>query len=76
MDLLKSLCNQSFQDFEVIIVDDSDRSRRKERMADIIETYSGKLKINILHNPRNIGLPLSLNRGVSKANGDIIVFTE
>ena len=30
MDLLESLCNQSFHDFEVIIVDDSDRSRRKE----------------------------------------------
>ena len=58
MDLLESLCNQSFQDFEVIIVDDSDRSRRKERMADIVETYSDKLKINILHNPRNIGLLL------------------
>lgn len=76
MGLLESLCNQSFHDFEVIIVDDSDRSRRKERMADIDKTCSDKLKIKILRNPRNIGLPLSLNRGVSKANGDIIVFTD
>ena len=76
MDLLESLCHQSFNNFEVVIVNDSNKMESKERVADIVEIYSSKLKIKILCNPHNMGLPFSLNRGVSNANGDIIVFTD
>jgi len=75
-DLLSSLCSQSFKDFEVVIVDDSGDSSKKEELENITRTYSNKLKIKLLHNPRNLGVPTSLNRGASVADGEILVFTD
>ena len=75
-DLLESLSHQSFQNFEAIIVNDCYKSRGKERIADIVEAYSEKLRIKLLSNSRTIGLPLSLNRGISNSSGVIVVFTD
>lgn len=68
-DLLKSLCHQSFKNFEVIIVDDNNGSRSGKGVKRIIEKYSDELRIKLLCNLCNIGLPISLNRGVSIARG-------
>jgi len=75
-DLLSSLCFQSFKDFEVIIVYDSGVPLNREKVESIVQVYSNKLEIKLLHNSRNLGVPISLNRGASVAAGKILVFTD
>ena len=62
-----SILNQSFTDFEFLIMDDgsTDCSR------DIIRSYRDS-RINMVENERNIGLPASLNRGIALARGGYI----
>tara|TARA_B100000315_G_C14583645_1_gene591808 strand:+ start:1615 stop:2646 length:1032 start_codon:yes stop_codon:yes gene_type:complete len=64
---IDSILNQTFTDYEFIIVNDgcTDSSR------DIITTYSDR-RICLIDNERNIGLTKSLNKGLKKANGEYI----
>ena len=54
-----SILNQTFQDFEFIIIDDgsTDSSR------DIIDSFDDP-KISVFENDRNLGLTKSLNKGI------------
>jgi glycosyltransferase involved in cell wall biosynthesis len=63
---IESCLNQSFRDFELIIVNDCSTDNTRE----IIEEYS-KLdpRIKIIHNAANKKLPLSLNAGFDVAKG-------
>jgi glycosyltransferase involved in cell wall biosynthesis len=68
-DSINSILNQSFGDFEFIIIDDgsSDNSRT------IIERYAAKdARIVFIKNDRNLGLAASLNKGISIAQGQYI----
>lgn len=64
---IDSILNQTFQDFEFIIIDDAstDSSRK------IMESYKDS-RIRLLINSRNLGLAASLNRGLKAAQGDFI----
>ena len=75
-DLLSSLCFQSFKDFEVIIVNDSGIPSSREKLENIVRAYLNKLEIKLLHNSRNLGVPVSLNHGASVASNEILVFTD
>lgn len=74
--LLDSLCLQSFKDFEVFLVNDSGVSLSSGKVENIVRAYSSKLKIKLLHNSKNLGVSVSLNRGASVATGKILVFTD
>lgn len=66
---IESIINQTFQDFEFIIIEDgsNDDSLR------IIKEYQNKdNRIRIIKNKENIGLPASLNRGLKIAKGKYI----
>ncbi len=67
-DAICSILNQSFQDFEFIIIDDcsTDNSRS------IIQSFSDS-RIICIENEVNIKLPASLNKGISIAKGNYIV---
>jgi len=67
VEAIDSILNQSFTDFEFLIIDDgsTDCSR------DIIRSYSDP-RINMVENESNIGLPASLNRGIGLARGGFI----
>ena len=62
-----SILNQTFQDFEFIIIDDgsTDSSR------DIIDSF-GDPKISVFENDRNLGLTKSLNKGIDLCRGQYI----
>ena len=64
---IESILNQTFQDFEFLIIDDcsTDRSR------DIIREYSDK-RIKLLCNSSNIGVAATLNKGIKAAKGELI----
>ncbi len=66
--LLKSLAEQSFQDFELIVVDDGS----KDNTALIIKNYNCRL----LQLDKNRGPASCRNLGAREASGDVLVFTD
>ena len=69
---LESVLNQSFQDFEIILIYDD------ENLYDlnVIEKNMLITKINIIKNNKNIGAGFSRNVGISHAKGKIIAFID
>jgi glycosyltransferase involved in cell wall biosynthesis len=61
-----SILNQTFTDFEFIIINDGSKDKTKE----ILESYSDP-RIRLFHQ-KNIGLTKSLNRGLKHATGEYI----
>lgn len=66
---VESICNQTYENIEFIIIDDASNDECKAIIASVIENNS---KIKLLVNNENIGLTASLNRGLACANGDYI----
>lgn len=65
---IESILNQTYRDFEFIIIDDGSN----DRSSNIIDQY-GKAdnRIIVIHH-QNIGLTRSLNKGIAIAKGDYI----
>jgi glycosyltransferase involved in cell wall biosynthesis len=64
---IDSILNQSFIDFELIIVNDGSTDRSQE----IIQSY-GDTRIHAISNPSNLGLVGALNVGIKHARGKYI----
>jgi glycosyltransferase involved in cell wall biosynthesis len=64
---IDSILNQSFEDFEFIVIDDGSY----DRTQDIIKGFTDT-RIKFFANERNIGLAGSLNKGIRKAKGKYI----
>ena len=65
-----SILNQTFTDFEFIIVNDKpDREENKTLLSELSEKDR---RIRVLHNSDNFGLATSLNRGILTAKGRYI----
>ena len=65
---IESILNQTFKDFEFIIVDDCG----KNNLDEIVKKYNDK-RIRIVKNDKNRGLVYSLNHGIKEAKGEYIV---
>lgn len=66
---IKSIINQTFADFEFLIIDDGS----DDSTADIIKSYMVKDKrICLLRNRENKGISYSANKGIEIANGKYI----
>ena len=61
---VESILNQTFHDFEFIIVDDGST----DKTPAIIGSFTDS-RIRIIRNESNLGLPRSLNKGIKEANG-------
>ncbi len=64
---IESILNQTFDDFEFIIVDDFS----KDNSLEIIKSYNDK-RIVVIKNSSNLGLTKSLNTGLKIAKGEFI----
>lgn len=64
---IESILNQTFKDFEFIIINDGSVDHTKE----IIQKYNDS-RIVLLENDKNRGIVLSLNKGLDAATGEYI----
>lgn len=61
-----SILNQTFRDFEFIIVNDGSTDKTRERL----EAYAKKdSRVRLIHQEKNLGLTVALNCGLSQARG-------
>ena len=66
---IESICNQTFSNFEFLIIDDGSTDNTLEKLSD----WSSKDdRIILIKNERNIGLAASLNKGIEKARATYI----
>lgn len=67
---INSILNQTFEDFEFIIVNDNPNS---DDLKELLRSYANQdSRIRIIENSENQGLTKSLNIGISEATGDYI----
>lgn len=69
---INSILNQTFQDFEFIIVDDGSTDNTQK----ILSKYKDHPKIHILRNSTNLGLAASRNKAIDIAKGYWIAFQD
>jgi glycosyltransferase involved in cell wall biosynthesis len=62
-----SILEQTFTDFEFLVVDDAS----SDRTAEIVESFADP-RIRLLRNHRNVGQVPSLNRGLREARGEYV----
>lgn len=72
--LLKSIKDQSFKNFEVIIVDDNSVDQNK--YLDVIHEFKNELNLQYLVNETGRGAPHSRNRGIKLAKSDLIALVD
>ncbi|MFC1566571.1 glycosyltransferase family 2 protein [bacterium] len=66
---IESILNQTFSDFEFIIIDDGS----KDSTAEIIKRYAAKdSRITCIHHAKPKGLAVSLNEGIKVSKGEYI----
>ncbi|WP_418263281.1 glycosyltransferase family 2 protein [Flavobacterium faecale] len=70
-DTLRSVLNQSFQDFEVLIIEDCSTDNSRIKAESVISD-----KIIIIQHKENQGLSASRNTGILNANSDYLAFLD
>ena len=69
---LNSLLNQTYQNLEIIVVEDGSTDNSKE----VLKKYSHNDKIKLIYNKKNSGLSYSRNVGLENATGDYIGYID
>ncbi|MCL6102023.1 MAG: glycosyltransferase [Bacteroidetes bacterium] len=69
---MDSLLTQTYPDIEIIVVDDCSTDRSRE----YLNTYKSHPKVSLFFLESNNGYVHASNYGVSKANGEYIIFAE
>ncbi|WP_392670949.1 CDP-glycerol glycerophosphotransferase family protein [Streptomyces sp. LN785] len=70
---LDSVLTQSYEDFEIIAVDD----RSPDSCGAIIDEFAARdSRVRALHLPENVGLGLARNAGIAQATGDYLIFLD
>jgi glycosyltransferase involved in cell wall biosynthesis len=69
---VNSVLEQSYENFEIIAVDDGSEDRTRE----VLEEFSRDKKIKLFRNKKSVGPAVTRNLGFRKAKGEIIFFTD
>ena len=72
-DSIKSILNQTYQKFEIILVNDEKENATREYLKKLINNDS---RIKLINNKKNLGAGACRNKAISFANGDYIAFCD
>ncbi|CAM4446143.1 glycosyltransferase family 2 protein [Flavobacterium terrigena] len=70
-DAIKSILNQTFTDFELLIINDCST----DNSVAIVSEYVSE-KVQIIHHEKNSGLAATRNTGIKKANSNYVTFLD
>lgn len=70
---VESVIAQTWQDWEMLILDDCSKDSTYEKMRELARRDS---RIRIFRNPQNMGAAATRNRGICKAKGEWIAFLD
>jgi glycosyltransferase involved in cell wall biosynthesis len=73
---MDSVCQQTFQDIECILVDDCGKDNSVKLAEDYIQRYTGAVRFVMLHHEHNKGLSGARNTGIKAATGDFLYFLD
>lgn len=73
---INSAVNQSYQNCEIIVVDDNDDGVWNETVHQIINKFSCEKNIKLIQNHPNQGSAKTRNIGIHEAKGDYVVFLD
>lgn len=71
--LVYSICNQHYQNWELILVNASNDADRKQAIIDCLQIDT---RIKVIDLPENPGIAANTNAGIEIAKGDYIVFAD
>lgn len=71
-----SVMNQTYTDFECILVDDCGTDDSMAKCERMIAEYHGAIRFRILHHQQNRGLSAARNTGTEAATGDYILYID
>ena len=74
---IRSILNQTYQDFEIIVVDDNNPDTKdRKALEDIMEKYKNNKKIKYVKHERNKNGAVARNTGIEHAKGEYITFLD
>ncbi|MEX0771814.1 MAG: glycosyltransferase family 2 protein [Balneolales bacterium] len=73
---VESVINQSYKNWELLLVDDGSTDNSSSMARDIAIRYSNKITYLSHGNYKNKGVSASRNLGLSKANGELVAFLD
>lgn len=68
---IKSILNQTFTDFELLIINDCSTDKSVEIATEFVSE-----KVRIIHHEKNSGLAATRNTGIKKANSNYVTFLD
>ncbi|RHI11460.1 glycosyltransferase family 2 protein [Bacteroides sp. AM16-24] len=73
---LLSVCNQTYENIECIIVNDATPDKSMDIVESILKNYTGSIRFKIITHELNRGLSAARNSGVKAATGDYLFFLD
>jgi len=74
---LKSVLNQTYRNYEIIVVDDNgNNSSYQNEVEKAIFELNSSQKIKLIKHEKNLGAPRARNTGLKYANGEFIAFLD
>lgn len=76
VECLRSIMDQTYSDFECLIIDDCGSDKSIEIAKSAISEYTGKGTFEIIKNEKNGGISVARNNGLKRATGDFVFFLD
>lgn len=73
---LDSVCKQTYNDIECILIDDCGTDKSIQIAENYIRCYTGTIQFKMVHHSMNLGLSGARNSGIKKASGEYVYFLD
>jgi glycosyltransferase involved in cell wall biosynthesis len=73
---LESVYNQSYNNFEIIIIDDYSSTNDSKYLNNLVENIGENCEIRLFKNEKNLGPSITRNKGINYSTGDVLIFLD